>query len=239
MFKYITREELAKEILEKTGLRYGTGHVHSQHKGLSYEGRLPISISEHEFNYIREFIVKHNLSRGFDLATGTCVGTLACAQGLKETGGKLISMDSYIEEQKQFQFLGTNFVNMDNTDKLKRNQKVVDAFGLNDVVELKNGWFPTDFVEKGWREELGVIDFALIDCLKDAKDFSKGIEVLRENINKERFAIFVHDTHGWRGQFESVAKQLFGIEAKFLSDFKFGELSFHQHFPIALITNID
>ncbi len=67
---------------------------------------IPVSLSETEFNYLSQFIVEHNLTAGFDLATAFGISALAIGLGLKKTGGRLLSMDSYREEESQDQPIG-------------------------------------------------------------------------------------------------------------------------------------
>ena len=77
------------------------------HRGLRMAHRaIPVSLSETEFNYLHDFIVDHRLQCGFDLATAFGISALAMGTALKKTGGRLLSMDSYHEEQSQAQPLG-------------------------------------------------------------------------------------------------------------------------------------
>lgn len=238
LFKFTTREELINSIYEKANFNYvSLGNL--AHRGISANGKLPFSISENEFNYIRNFIAQHGLNRGLDLATGTCIGTIACAEGMRYTGGKLLTIDSYIEEKTQNIFEGTGFTPVNALEGLERNKKIIKNLGLGDVVEFKVGWFPDDCINGKWVEDsLGWLDFALIDCLKNYKDFTEGMKKINHFFHKCKFAIFVHDTHTWKSEFIKASIELYNIEPLFLYNFTFGDVKDQQYYPIALITNI-
>jgi hypothetical protein len=59
----------------------------------------PYSIKEEEFNFLTNLIVEHNLQRGYECATAFGVSSLALGLGFKQTGGKIVTMDAYIEEK--------------------------------------------------------------------------------------------------------------------------------------------
>jgi hypothetical protein len=98
---------------------------------------------------------------------------------------------------------------------------------------LKKGWFPQDI------DMPGSVDFVLLDCPKDAGDFKSMSEALVPFLQKDRFAVFVHDTHGYVPEFKSLSKNIYEVEAQLISNFDFGEVKAEQFFPIGLITNIE
>jgi len=59
----------------------------------------PYSIKEREFNFLRDLIAHNNLKNGFECATAFGISSLALGLGFKETGGKCVTMDAYIEEK--------------------------------------------------------------------------------------------------------------------------------------------
>lgn len=85
------------EILSTNGpVRYSmglNGHLRM------YDTPFPLSIKEPEFIYLTEYIVANKLTRGFEVATAFGISALAAATGFAETGGRLISMDAYVEEK--------------------------------------------------------------------------------------------------------------------------------------------
>jgi predicted O-methyltransferase YrrM len=58
----------------------------------------PMSIREVEFNYLRDIVIRYNLKSGLEVATAFGVSSVACGLGFKQNGGKLITVDAYIEE---------------------------------------------------------------------------------------------------------------------------------------------
>jgi hypothetical protein len=59
----------------------------------------PVSIKLSEFNYITDTIVQGNCKRGYEIATGFGISSLAAGFGLKQNGGKIVTIDSYVEEK--------------------------------------------------------------------------------------------------------------------------------------------
>jgi len=54
----------------------------------------PFSVKQIEANYIYDFIIKHKLTRGFEIATGTGASAAAAGLAFKETNGLLVTMDA-------------------------------------------------------------------------------------------------------------------------------------------------
>lgn len=59
----------------------------------------PISLTNEEGGILYEMILQNGLKNGFEVATGFGMSSFWAGLALRETGGRLISMDSYIEEQ--------------------------------------------------------------------------------------------------------------------------------------------
>ena len=168
----------------------------------------PVSISANEFNFMSEFIEENNLKRGYEVATGTGVSALAIGLGMKN-GGKLVSMDSYIEEN-----LGLDYNDEDKevfveSRGIESANYLVEKFGLTDVVFTKAGWSPDD-TEKCIREVFDdPLDFVFIDALHDDKHFIQDIEVVLPLL-ADKFAIFIHDTHCFGKKTERYLMEAFG-----------------------------
>ena len=65
----------------------------------------PGTITEYEANWIIQYIIDNNLKFGFEVGSGFGFSSIAFGLGFKETRGKLITMDSYIEEENKIIFL--------------------------------------------------------------------------------------------------------------------------------------
>lgn len=238
LYNYTKWPDFCDFIKSKLNLNYTNEGCHSLHYGLSIDSKLPFSISEYEFNYMKEFILQNNLKNGFELATGIGVSTIALGYSLGLNGGKLLSVDSYLEEETQNQPIGMNEKSSNNIPYLN-NKNLLQIFEVSDNVILKKGISPIDcinFIKEYFSEKL---DFVFLDCPKSYSDYVRDIEYVYDFLNKERFAIFVHDTHCFMEQFRADCVSRFGIESRQLTNFNFKDRgAVTQHFPLSIITNI-
>lgn len=154
----------------------------------------PLSIRENEFQFLKNFIVEHNLTKGYELATAFGISTTACGLGFKETHGKLCSMDSYIEETVNY-CGGYNLEHTPNfeADGYKLADFLITKFGLQDTVSLYVGKSPDD-VDKLLLHDL---DFIFIDALHtDQALLSDFNAIFKYMANK--CVLFLHDMHCFR-----------------------------------------
>jgi hypothetical protein len=234
MSDYTRWDDLCPFINKELGITYSHRGVHPQHNGLGIGGRLPYSISEAEFNFMKDYIIKHDLKKGFDLATGTGISTVAIGWALKQTGGNLLSVDSYIEEKTQ------GFAcppELGNEGPYENNKKLMSLFDL-DNVHLERGVAPDDCVKYMEKYQMAPLDFAFLDCPKDASGFVRDITYIKEYLNKDKFAIFWHDTHCFMPDFKRLSLEYLDIESIQIHEFIFSSGTQHQTFPLSLITNI-
>ena len=73
--------------------RSGRGHI----KMVGHS--VPYSIMQKEWDFLHNIVVDNNLQRGFELATAFGVSGSAIGTAMKKTGGKLVTMDAYVEEK--------------------------------------------------------------------------------------------------------------------------------------------
>ncbi len=164
----------------------------------------PVCITEKEFNFITDFIIKHNLKTGYECATAFGVSALAAGLGFKKTGGKLVTMDAYIEEQyndaAQYNDKKQTY---ENADGYRLAYFLLNYYEV--PVAPKVGWSP-DNVEQVIKEEFGdnKIEYAFIDALHNDDAFVKDINAIKPFL-AEKFVLFVHDV--WC--FSEYAKQFF------------------------------
>jgi len=229
---YIYWEDLIKDIEESSDVVYTSMGSESSHKGLSIGGKLPFSISEYEFNYIKNFIIANNLKSGLDVATGIAIGTISSALGFRETGGALLSIDSYIEEETQDQFKGELYQEIQLLEPYNRNKKVVHSLELSGITDMRKGWFPKDLSLNR------KFDFVLLDCPKSVGDFEVMSRAIVGALDT-KFAVFVHDTHVYHDSFIEAANRLYGVCPIFLTNFDFGVVKAIQRYPLALVTNLE
>ena len=236
MNNYTSWKDLIDTIYCKTNIQYQVSS-NPDHYGLSIDGKLPYSISEYEFNYIKDFIILNNLKNGYELATGIGISTIAIAQGLKVNNGKLITVDSYLEEKIQDQPISN--INVGEDESLLRNIKMFKSLLLSDTVKAYKDFSPncSSILDKEFNND---IDFVFFDCPKSADDFIRDATILKNKINKHKFAIFVHDTHCFPEDFLKLSNEIFGIEGKFITEFiDENNNSVIQKYPLAIISNIE
>tara|TARA_Y100000593_G_scaffold57941_1_gene107716 strand:- start:236 stop:961 length:726 start_codon:yes stop_codon:yes gene_type:complete len=183
-----------EELIQNHGYKFSPKHFGKKMMSLRMSSLdFPVSISANEFNFMSEFVEENNLKRGYEVATGTGVSALAIGLGMKN-GGKLVSMDSYIEENLGLDYNDEDkevFVESRGAESVNR---LVEKFGLTDVVFTKAGWSPDD-TEKCIREVFNdPLDFVFIDALHDDKHFIQDIQAVVPLL-ADKFAIFMHDTH--------------------------------------------
>lgn len=171
------------------------------HGGLCPVGqKLPVSINEAEANYLHDFIVRHKLTRGLDLATGTGVSASVMGMAMARTLGGVITVDSQDEEIQQAQI----------TDRrtLKPHQELTITplklwNALDDTeprpvppLSIVGKWpdvcsqFGVLDEERGW-----TFDVVMLDCPKCDADLSEDLAAIVQRLSRRKFALFIHDTH--------------------------------------------
>lgn len=121
----------------------------------------PVSITEDEFGWIRDYVREHKFKSAYELGTGFGLSACAIGLGLRGHGGKLVTMDCYSEER--YDSAGSHPRPCDvnsNSDGRHIAEELLTRFELTDVVELKFGISP-----EGVAEVLGdrLLDLAFID----------------------------------------------------------------------------
>lgn len=193
----INFEELAN-LTKDRDVKYV--HYTPMFKGYSHLGlstsHHPWSIKQIEAQYINSFIKKHNLKAGFEVATGTGVSAFAAATAFRETGGKLITMDAYIEEHRSdsMAYAGESRQLYRESNGYKMISFLKETYDL--PLEIEVGWSPDDtstVVEK----YLDSVDYVFIDALHTDEAVLKDLKAIEPYVNKDKYAIFLHDTHAF------------------------------------------
>jgi hypothetical protein len=236
--KYTTFHELISEINSFSDIKICFGGV-KEHNGITFVGKgLPISINEHEFNYMHDFIIKHKLVCGYELATGTGISALSSAIALKKNNGILLTMDNYIEDKIQEQQINLNNDDiLTNSDSYNFVKQILKFYSL-DNVELVVGNSPKDSV-KIFDENNHKFDYIFLDCPKCDNDFERDILSIKNNL-KDKFAIFVHDTHTFTEISFKLIENIFGVNIILIDEY-YENTEFHskRKYPLGLITNIE
>jgi hypothetical protein len=123
----------------------------------------PWSIVEREFTFLFETIVNNKLTRGYEACTGVGISGLAAALGMKQTGGKIVSLDAYVEERLNNYNYDDQKILLENADGYKSVFYLRDEFDVKDQFFPEVGWTPDDvgtIIERHYTEPL---DYVFID----------------------------------------------------------------------------
>lgn len=158
----------------------------------------PYSIKESEFNFLTNLVIENNLQRGYECATAFGVSSLAIGLGFKQTGGKVVTMDAYIEEKCKNPGAYENFSRevYDKSDGYKSVNYLVDSFGLKEVLFPEIGWSPDDTetcIRKHFSEPL---DFVFIDAGHFPEQMIKDIDAFLPLLG-EKYVLAFHDVYPW------------------------------------------
>jgi len=169
-----------------------------QNKALCLKNnKLPISIKFKEFNYIMDAVIGGKCTRGYEIATGFGISSLAAGFGFKKTGGKLVTLDCYVEEKFGSHNCKTleRVVNI-NAEGYKSIEFLIKKYELENIVIPKLGWSPED-VDRVLAEEFDDIqnnklDYVFIDGEHNIESIEKDILSIVKYINKNTI-MFFHD----------------------------------------------
>ena len=162
----------------------------------------PWSLKEVEFTIMRDTVRNNKLLRGYEVATAFGISTLGIGLGFKETGGKLVTMDAYIEENSvdgsayRYEFNKKYY----DSKGYRSVQNLIKEFALQDCVFPTVGWSPLDTYQSlSGTFDLGQekLDFVFIDAGHWNEALYQDVQSVLPFLNKDRYVIFVHDTHGF------------------------------------------
>lgn len=179
---------------------------------------IPISISEHEFNFITAFVRTLNPKNCLEIATGIGVSTLAIAIGLKD--GFLTTIDSYEEEEVQVQPQGSFKKNEKKPDGLLMAQMLARHFNVQDKIKFIHDIYDGKVLPINYHW-----DFIFLDCPKNDEDFIKIFKILSHYLG-DHTKILVHDTHTHSGKSKEFVENL---------GWKWANVIPEQHYPLVLI----
>ncbi len=162
----------------------------------------PGSISKKEFEYLENYITRHNYKRGYELATAFGISALAAGLGFKQTNGRLISVDAYIEEHygcaTKYQDKCEIYTN---ADGYKVANYLAKKFNIENHVSFHYGWSPRDIPEILSRELNGdKLDYVFIDAQHYDDCVIADIDVVIPYL-ATNFTLFFHDVHCFTSKF--------------------------------------
>ena len=166
------------------------GHLKIQNKPW------PWSVKEFEFDTLRSLVSAYNCKRGFEIATGFGVSAVALGLGFKETNGKLVTMDAYVEElhnHPDSYRRSSPVVNTASND-FKTAKYLINKFDLNEVVFPELGWSPRDTgdVLKKHLAPGEKLDFVFIDGGHFSEQVIRDVEGILPYLAPKNLVVF-HD----------------------------------------------
>jgi len=165
----------------------GRGHLRMAHRDV------PLSILEPEFNYITDVIVSNNCKTGFEVATAFGISALAAGLGFKQTGGKLLTMDAYIEENSEHPnaYRGANKTLYKDSMGYKSVSYLREKFNLEDNLVAECGWSPDDIaplIEQYFGST--TLDYVFIDSGHFPEQLRAEVDTLSKFIHKNTVFLF-------------------------------------------------
>ena len=184
----------------------------------------PWSIKLSEFEYLKNFIIKNDIQKAYEVATAFGISTMALGLGLKLTGGKLVTMDAYIEET--FNSAGA-YVDIKKTvecaDGYKSVKTLIDYFDLCDVVFPYVGWSPDNTTETIKNVFDDNLELFFIDAGHWDSALLLDINSILPHLNKERFVVFIHDTHCFSNDCIYQIEKIFDTKIKCVDECRYPE----------------
>lgn len=153
-----------KELIEIS--KKGIPYEFSERRNLKFiDRKFPWSIKEEEFKTIYRIIKDRNLKKGFEVCTGIGISSLAAALAFNATGGKLVTLDAYIEEytNETSEYRGSSKFLYKDSLGWKNINFLIDHFGLRENIIPCIGWSPDDNRSLIDEHLSGDIDYVFID----------------------------------------------------------------------------
>lgn len=158
----------------------------------------PFSIKEEEFNYLTNVIVENNLQNGYECATAFGVSSTAIGLGFKQTGGRCVTMDAYIEEKCQNPGSYQNFERevYEKADGYKSVKYLIEKFELQNHLYPEIGWSPDDTESAIKKHITEPLDFVFIDAGHFEEQTIKDINAFFPFLG-EKYILMFHDVYSW------------------------------------------
>lgn len=157
----------------------------------------PWSIRETEAEILYNLIVRNNLHKGFEICTGVGISALVTGHAFSKTGGKLITIDAYVEESFNLCDLyniNTKIVKKpESADGYKMTNYLISKLGIQNNVTLDIGWSPDDIpgiYSKHYNNQK--IDYAFIDGGHTVEQIDADVRVLLPHLSENSIIAF-HD----------------------------------------------
>jgi predicted O-methyltransferase YrrM len=169
----------------------------------------PYSIKQEEFEFLTKLIADNNLKNGYECATAFGVSSLAIGLGFKQTGGKCVTMDAYIEEKCMNPGKYKDFERevYEKADGFKSVNYLIEQFDLKDTLYPEIGWSPDDTETAVKKHITEPLDFIFIDAGHFPEQMIKDIDAFLPLLG-EKYILAFHDVYPWSYS-EAVHEHLF------------------------------
>lgn len=208
------------EILGLTGGPVSYEMTHMGHIKLR-EHTFPFSIRKLEFEMMTNIVTTYNLKRGYECATAFGVSSTAAGLGFKKTGGKLVTMDAYVEELYNDcnAYRGADAITHPDSDDYKSAKFLHKHFGLEETVFCEVGWSPRDTaktISKHFTPE-EKLDFVFIDAGHFPEQVLLDIDSFVPFL-ADKFVLMFHDVydHIFDARVNARVQELFGKQIQIL-----------------------
>jgi predicted O-methyltransferase YrrM len=157
----------------------------------------PFSIKPIEFQTIYEYITSRGLRWGFEIGTGLGISALAAGFAMHRTGGRMVTLDSYIEEHHNDCMAYTDLTDVydQSADAYRGLQHLRKEFGIEKALLQAIGRSPESVrsvVEAHFGDNK--LDYVMIDAEHTDAAMIRDLEAVRPLL-AENHAIFLHDTN--------------------------------------------
>ena len=186
----------------------------------------PYSILQEEFNFLTNIIAENNLQRGYECATAFGISSLAIGLGFKQTGGKCVTMDAYIEEKCQNPEKYKDFEKevYEKADGFKSVKYLIEKFDLKDNLFPEIGWSPDDTEDRIRKHFTDPLDFVFIDAGHFPEQIIKDIDAFFPLLSN-RYVVVFHDVydHSFDNTVHEHAIKKFGKDVEIVLPWPRGE----------------
>lgn len=175
----------------------------------------PWSIRETEADIIYNIITSNNLKVGFEICTGVGISGLTAAYAFSNTGGKLVSIDAYVEET--FNLCSAYDINTkivkkaEDSDGYRMTSYLSSKLGISNHLVLDVGWspddVPTSYVKHHGNNKL---DYAFIDGGHTQKQIDEDVKVLLSFLSENAVIVF-HDSDSNGSNTIDLIKNYYGF----------------------------
>jgi predicted O-methyltransferase YrrM len=163
----------------------------------------PYSLREEESQILYDLIVMNNYKAGFEIATAFGISSSSIGQALKVTGGKLVTLDAYIEESVNNAGgyeLNTRIIK-ENADGYQMATNLYKALGIDNIVTPVVGWSPDDVSSAIESSGMDLpLDFAFIDGGHSKEQILADIAAVLPYLKDECMIMF-HDWNEFRKEY--------------------------------------